>query len=214
MKKLHQYTMILLAGVLGACSSMSVDDPYVDSFPADFNSEVYMQLHPELRMMQIRETVSDYNEQYRTNSGLKLADYNKLKAAEDAVFVTNLEVLKAIYLDPYMGGGTEAGWETFSADATKLQSLADGYNYVGVDNDLALLTAIPVDYMGISQHFNMYGRIHGWAYRYCLPTELGTPRSELPIASQQLEGVQYAEDFVPDYNLYCRDANGVDRLIQ
>ena len=51
MKKIYQYTMILLAGVLGACGSMSVDDPYVEALPADFNPQEYLALHPILSAM-------------------------------------------------------------------------------------------------------------------------------------------------------------------
>ena len=48
MKKLHQYMMILVAGVLGACGSMSVSDPYAEALPADFNAQEYLSLHPQL----------------------------------------------------------------------------------------------------------------------------------------------------------------------
>jgi hypothetical protein len=246
MKKLHQYMMILLAGVLGACSSMSVDDPYVDSYPAGFSALEYMSLHPELRMMQYRDYASDYNTQLKENLGD--AAYNAQKSTDEANLLANTEAMQAIYFDKYMAGGTAEQWaaalqEKAEIEAAKaaveaaggptmadsvtnaiagkkpklwntIVSYVTAVNLVGVDNDFAVLTALPVDEDVISQQFLMFGRTHGFAYRACRPDELANVnRVDLPIYKQQAEGVQKAENFVADTNLYCQDEAGTVRVI-
>ena len=57
MKNLHQYMLILVAGVLGACGSMSVNEPYAEALPADFNPQEYLTLHPELHIAEIKDYV-------------------------------------------------------------------------------------------------------------------------------------------------------------
>jgi hypothetical protein len=46
---------------MAACSSMEVDDDelYVENFPKDFADTVYMNLHPELASIQIKQYVKD-----------------------------------------------------------------------------------------------------------------------------------------------------------
>lgn len=213
MKKLHQYAMILLAGVLGACSSMSVDDLYSDSFPADFNAQEYLNLHPELRIAQVLDAVDAYNENVKKSLGITA--YNAAKNKEDSTeFLSNTATLRAIYVDPFIGGGSEAGWAEFSADVTNLKKLYI-YNFVGTNEDLAMLQAVPMDYLAISEQYVMYGRTHGWAYRACSVAENANPTRAayaMTIVDAQSVGKK-AEDFVPDPYTYCRDATGVDRVI-
>ncbi|OWV21825.1 hypothetical protein B7982_12025 [Fibrobacter sp. UWB2] len=219
MKKLHQYMMILVAGVLSACGSMAVNDPYVEALPEGFNAQEYMSLHPELRARQLKDYVADYNSQFKTSLG---KDYDAVKKADDAAFLQDTERLGAIYTHPQIGAHSYEQWadliaQMSSADSTAneiFNSLAE-YNFINVADDAALLLTVPVDYVAISQQFNVFGREHGWAYRACRADEAANPaRSSLEIAKKQASRATSAAGFTPDTGLYCRDAAGVDRLIQ
>ncbi|SHK98627.1 hypothetical protein [Fibrobacter sp. UWB12] len=221
MKKLHQYMMILVAGVLSACGSMSVSDPYAEALPADFNAQEYMALHPELRVRQIKDFVADSNSKIKVNLG---KDYDATKKADDEAFLANMDVVMAIYTHPQIGGHNAEQW----ADVIKDLSLPDTsllyretrsglteFNFIGVADDASLLLTVPVDYQAIAQQFNIYGRDHGWAYRACRPEEAANPpRNSLPIFAQQLNIAEKDGAFIADSGYYCRDALGVDRLIQ
>ena len=221
MKKLHQYMMILVAGVLGACGSMSVSDPYAEALPADFNAQEYMTLHPVLRDRQIRDFVADYNSQIKTNLG---KDYDAIKKADDDAFMASLDVVQAIYLHPQIGGHVAEDWNNVVEDLAQVdtskaykerRTTLVEYNFVGVADDVTMLLAAPVDYQAIAQQFNIFGRDHGWAYRACRAEEAANPlRSTLPIAEIQKNPVVKDGAFVADTGFYCRDALGNDRLIQ
>ena len=223
MKKLYQYTMILLAGVLGACSSMSVSDPYSDSFPADFDVNVYMALHPELRILQVKDYVSNQNAATEAAWAQQGLDAATLKAKDEAAFKTNTTALASIYANPYLGGYNAAGWETDQADSTVLADLL-AFNFIGTTEDLTELQNIPVNEFLISQQYIMFGQSHGWAYRLCTEAEAADlvnhpDRKTLKIdslqrASATAEKAADAMKFVADTNLYCRDAAGADRVIQ
>jgi hypothetical protein len=216
MKKLHQYMIILVAGVLGACGSMSVSDPYAEALPADFNPQEYMALHPELRVRQIKDYVADYNSQFKTTLG---KDYDATKKADDDAFLANMDVVAAIYLHPQIGAHTAEQWssvlldlaqpDTSAAYRTARSGLAE-YNFIGVADDASLLLTVPVDYLAISQQFHLFGRDHGWAYRNCRPEEsANTPRANVAVSPVTTDGA-----FVPVAGLYCRDLTGVDRQVQ
>jgi len=233
--------MILLAGVLGACSSMSVDDVYGDSFPAGFSNQEYMDIHPELRMMQVRDYVAEYNDQLKKDVGTEA--FNAQKTADEAVLFANLTAVQQIYLDKFYCGGSAAVWDSAmqeypivqaqnailaqdpnDKDAkaakaacknwNKVVDYVSAVNFVGVADDLTALQNIPVDYLAISQQYQMFGRTHGWAYRACRADEAANQdRRTMPIDSLQRSGVADPADFITDTNLYCRDAAGVDRVI-
>ena len=221
MKNLHQYMLILVAGVLGACGSMSVNEPYAEALPADFNPQEYLTLHPELHIAEIKDYVADYNSQVKANYG---NEYEALKDADNEAFIANKDVVKAIYVHPQIGSHTEQQWNNLleklslpnSTDEYKsAHNALATYNMIGVDNDMSFLLAVPVDYQAVSQQFNVFGRDHGWAYRVCRPEEGANPlRSSLPIASIQQNIVKVDGTFIADEGLYCRDAEGNDRLIQ
>ena len=215
--------MILLAGVLGACSSMSVDDPYIENYPADFSVQEYMALHPQLRSMQYKEAVSAYNDSVSKVMG---GAYTAAKKTDDSLFMSNMDVLRAIFLDPYMGGGTQERWdkllENKSSTDTSISNTAkrnfnslSGFNFINQPDDILLLSQVPVDYDAIARQYSVFGRDHGWAYRLCRPEEgANIPRTALAIDKIQAVPVKDADSFVADNGLYCRDAAGIDRLIQ
>ena len=222
MKNLHQYMLILVAGVLGACGSMSVNEPYAEALPADFNPQEYLTLHPELHIAEIKDYVADFNSQVKANYG---NEYEALKDADNEAFIANKDAVKAIYLHPQIGSHTEQQWndllEKLSLpDSTdEYKSARDAlvqYNLIGIDDDKSFLLAVPVDYHAVSQQFNVFGRDHGWAYRLCRPEEGANPlRSSLPIAAEQQNIVSsQTGTFIVDEGFYCRDALGNDRLIQ
>ncbi|MBQ7078440.1 MAG: hypothetical protein IJM92_01975 [Fibrobacter sp.] len=221
MKKIYQYTMILLAGVLGACGSMSVDDPYVEALPADFNPQEYLALHPILSAMQYRDFVADYNNKQTT------VDKDS-RAADKAAFAANMDAIGYIYTHPFMEAHTPEQWAQLVANLSlpdtvpeykaaqgEVDNLVSRYNLVGVADDIAMLSSVQIDYFLISQQFTAFGRDHGWAYRLCHADEAAnTPRSALPIAKQQENIIIIEDTFKPDTGFYCRDAAGIDRLIQ
>ncbi len=222
MKKLHQYMMILVAGVLGACGSMSVSDPYAEALPADFNAQEYLSLHPQLRVRQIKDFVADYNSQVKANLG---KEYDAVKKADDEAFLANTDMLGAIYMHPQIGGHTSDEWAGILADFALpdtskgykiTRSMMAEYNFVGVADDASLLLSVPMDYQAVAQQYHVFGRDHGWAYRACRAEEAAnTPRDTLPIATYQKNHIAEKDgSFIPDTGYYCRDALGVDRLIQ
>lgn len=212
--------MILVAGVLGACGSMAVNDPYVEALPEGFNAQEYMSLHPELRARQLKDFVADYNDMIKKT--MDNASYTAKKAADDAAFLQDSERLSAIYTHPQIGAHSYEQWATLVAQMSSADSVANEifnslaeYNFIDVADDAALLLTVPVDYVAISQQFNTFGREHGWAYRACRANEAANPvRDTLSIAKKQASRATSAAGFTPDTGLYCRDALGVDRLIQ
>ena len=225
MKKFHQYMMILLAGVLGACSSMNVNDPYVDALPEGFSAEEYLSLHPELRVRQLKDYVADYNAQIRA-AQVDKASFDSTKKAEDAAFLANSEMLGAIYTHALIGGHSYEQWAQLIAQLSSADSLEKKtatetfnalaeFNFYNVADDAAVLLTVPIDYVAVSQQYNIFGREHGWAYRACRPDEANNmPRSSLPIYNTQVTKATSAANFTPDTGLYCRDATGVDREIR
>lgn len=214
MKKIYQYTMVLLAGVLGACSSMSVSDPYAENLPAGFDATTYMNLHPELRTVQIKDYVAAKNTMFKDSVKKAGGDYDALKAADDALFTADVASLAAICADSFIGGYDATTCAGIATNATLLTEMA-AFNFTSTAADYAALTSIPVDEVAISQQFVVFGQTHGWAYRLCTEAESQNPaRKDLPIHNQQGARAESTEGFVADTGLYCRDAAGVDRLIQ
>ncbi len=227
MRKLYQYTMILLAGVLGACSSLEVSEPYSDSFPAGFTAQTYMQLHPILRKLQIKDYVEMRNSLVKdsvTNAG---GDYAALKAADDATFAAS-PTLVQICSDPFMGGYPVDVCAAAAADANILKDLTE-LNFVGVADDFTALTQVPVDEVAISQQYIVYGESHGWAYRFCDATELANiTRDQVTVSVLNAQGIPVdsaitklqektvddPKKFVADPGHYCMDpATGILHLV-
>lgn len=235
MKKLHHYMMILLAGVLGACSSMSVDDPYEDSFPAGFSNKEYVELHPILVRFQIKDYVNDYNGRLKKEVGISA--YNAQKTQDSATLFGNVELVQQIYFDVDFGGGTPAKWDAAVQELAAIQAAKDAvaadsagadsltkatakkspslwnsiqaevmqFNFIGVTDDFAALKNIPIDSMAFSSQYVMYGRSHGWAYRACRPDEANNSAVEMYREETKKQEATKKGEFVADNNLYCRD---------
>ena len=74
MKLLNKFLIPFAALSLAACSSLDVDDSeaFTENFPEDFDGAVYMELHPQLVSLQVRNYIVNYNADakdadYRTN---------------------------------------------------------------------------------------------------------------------------------------------------
>ena len=223
MKKLYQYTMILLAGVVGACSSLDVSDPYSENLPSDFSAQTYMEMYPYLRKFQYKDFAEARN--LYVQDSLKALDsknyrttYKALKEADEANFkAMDPAILAEICKDPFMGGYPAESCVNVAANAEIMKDLIE-FNMIGID-DYSALRNFPVDEVAISQQYVIFGRSHGWAYRWCTEAETQDPdhhpaRELLPIAAQQSTRAESPEEFVADTGLYCRDAAGVVRLIQ
>jgi len=104
MKKLYQYTIILLAGVLGACSSLDVSDPYSENLPSDFSVGTYMQMYPLLRKYQFKDYVKARNIVVEDSLKKLGISYSDVKAQDEAIFKADIAALSTICSDPYMGG--------------------------------------------------------------------------------------------------------------
>ena len=227
MKKLYQYTMILLAGALGACSSLEVSDPYSENLPAGFTAQTYMQLHPVLRKLQIKDYVEMRNTIVKDSVTKAGGDYAAMKAADDANFAAS-PALVQICSDPFMGGYSLEACANPAADANIMKDLAE-FNFVGVIDDFTALTQVPVDEIAISQQYVVFGQAHGEAYRWCDATELANITREqvtVPVVNDQgvlvdssiveLQKVPVAsaDKFVADPGIYCQDpATGALHLV-
>ena len=234
MKKLYQYTMILLAGVVGACSSLDVNDPYSENLPSDFSVSTYMQMYPRLRKYQIKDYVKARNvivedslnqqkakvkamleqqgfaAEIVKDSLIKLGlDYNAIKTQDEANFKANTAALVEICKNPFLGSYPEASCANPAADATIMKDLA-GFNFINVADDFAILSnnnvTIPVDSVAISQQYIVFGRNHGWAYRWCVSeADLAGPVRDPAIEAAQATPVDDPEKFVADPGIYCKE---------
>lgn len=289
MKYLHHYLTLIAAVALTACSSMEVDEDevFAENFPKDFVDSVYMQVHPELRSLQIKDYVKSYNDSLSTSSG---SDFDEKKQKDIDAFNANVEQLHEIFVNPYYMGYSEKVWEDNmsekhedslacqttvdyksvlvvsgsdtarividsikfdagnfktvygydSADAEKVSKIFDigetikvasigqvydtlkvcdtidvivpgelnaiqksliaSFNFYDQEDDLAMLEKVPLDITSIVYQYTVYGRDHGWAYRFCTEEEAGNP-----VQTEEYPNVTM---------LYCVDENGVVREIK
>lgn len=116
MKNSFKYLMLLAVVALTACSSMEVDEAEAveENFPSDFVAAEYMELHPSLRSLQVRDYVDAYND----NLGLSKEEIE----ADTAAFMADTAQLHKIYTEPTLGGYSEElweeSWESYYEDST------------------------------------------------------------------------------------------------
>jgi hypothetical protein len=115
MKNSFKYLMLLAVAALTACSSMEVDEAEAveENFPSDFVAAEYMELHPSLRSLQVRDYVDAYND----NLGLSKEEIE----ADTAAFMADTAQLHKIYTEPTLGGYSEElwneSWESYYQDS-------------------------------------------------------------------------------------------------
>lgn len=105
MKKMKKFLPLISLAALMACSSMDVSESesMAENYPDDFDVTVYMELHPELRSLQIQDYVSNYN----TALGLE-----KEAITEDTTaFLADTAQLHVIFTTPEYAGYSEDIWE-------------------------------------------------------------------------------------------------------
>lgn len=106
MKLLNKFLISIAAVSLVACSSMDIEESeaVAENFPDDFSGAEYMQLHPELVSLQIRNYIAGYNDEVK---GSLTAE----AIAEDAqAFVDDTVQLRKIYANPMYGGFGDERW--------------------------------------------------------------------------------------------------------
>lgn len=112
-----------VASALIGCSSMDVDDEeaLAGNFPADFSDAAYIQLHPELVRVQIKDFVASYNSKLAdaAKANGTQAVFDSTKEADVAKYAANTEMLHTIMTTTQLAGFTEADWEKDWAGGTK-----------------------------------------------------------------------------------------------
>ena len=110
MKSIRLYLTTLAAVFMAACSSMEVDDDelYVENFPKDFADTVYMNLHPELASIQIKQYVKDHNESLKAS--MDEAAYQKMYDEDTTAFSKDTAALHEIFVTPTYVGFSEDDW--------------------------------------------------------------------------------------------------------
>ena len=88
MKNFKILFSIAVASALVGCSSMAIDDEEIleGNLPADFDVNEYMELHPELKRIQIKDFIAIHNENAEKaakNAGTA-AEFKTAKAADEA----------------------------------------------------------------------------------------------------------------------------------
>lgn len=303
MKKMKKFLPLISLAALMACSSMDVSESesVAENYPDDFDVNVYMELHPELRSLQIQDYVSNYNDALDTNV------YTDDVITEDSTtFLADTALLHVIFTTPEYAGYSEDIWEedwmsisvttvdtvitptlfdtvsvkldsmdtdadtvvsvltvyyptfdldeetnsvgtvsgysdsdtttaeaiSYEADSvsiiilwkyitrdtleydttiTETEEITEGsltkahrtllkkFNFYDTTDDLASLETVPWDTAAFSYQFIVFGKSHGWAYRYCTDDE----------ASNTIRG----SDVYPASTYYCEDEDGIVREI-
>ena len=233
MKKFHQYMMILLAGVLGACSSMSVDDPYEENFPEGFDANVYVELHPELRIAEIRDYVAYRNEVVSDSmkkAGVDDATLAAFTTNDETAFLANSVLIQYVYT--VLIGHSAEDWtayltqkavlatdpsdKTAKPAVTKVEKELKEFNFINVTEDQNTWNNVPKDLTAYSMQYTLYGKSHAWAYRYCNENEkIANPLvPETDLDDGKPAGTS-PTSFTPVTYLVCYDnVSLVNRVIQ
>lgn len=105
MKKMKKFLPLISLAALMACSSMDVSESesVAENYPDDFDVTVYMELHPELRSLQIQDYVSNYNSALGYTSDVITED--------TTAFMTDTAQLHVIFTTAEYAGYTEDIWE-------------------------------------------------------------------------------------------------------
>lgn len=118
MKLLNKFLIPFAALSLTACSSMDIDDDEAikENFPDDFDRAVYVEIHPELVSLQVRNYIVNANADARD----LLTDTSVIKADEKAFFEDTAQLHK-IFANPKYGGYTDAAWEKAMAPVVNMK---------------------------------------------------------------------------------------------
>lgn len=116
MKNFKILFSIAVASALVGCSSMAVDENEAleGNLPADFDVNEYMELHPELKRIQIKEYIVEYNKKVSKAAG---AEFSEAKAADEAAFVADTATMHKIVT--VYAGYSEDAWNLTLQSSTK-----------------------------------------------------------------------------------------------
>jgi hypothetical protein len=123
MKNFKFLFSVAVASALIGCSSMSIDeeDALAGNFPEDFSDVTYMNLHPELVRVQVKDFVAKYNAKLEEDAKAAetTAAFDSIKAADTAAYFGDTALLHKIMVDPMFAGFTEAAWTTAWTSTTR-----------------------------------------------------------------------------------------------
>ena len=121
MKNFKILFSIAVASAFVGCSSMAIDDEEIleGNLPADFDVNEYMELHPELKRIQIKDFIAIHNENAEKaakNAGTA-AEFKTAKAADEAAFEADTATIHKIVTT--YAGYTEDAWNLTLQGSTK-----------------------------------------------------------------------------------------------
>jgi hypothetical protein len=148
MKNVKYLLSVAVASALVACSSMDIDDQeaLAENFPEDFADSTYLNLHPELVRIQLKDYVTSYNKKLSDSvSSLVKAEtakcldedtdcinaakvyktaFDSSVAVDTAAYYADTAGLHKILVDRLLGGFTEADWQSdWNVSYTKTDSV-------------------------------------------------------------------------------------------
>ena len=133
MKLLNKFLIPFAALSLAACSSLDVDDSeaFTENFPEDFDGAVYMELHPQLVSLQVRNYIVNYNADAKDADSLITAE---TVVADSLEFIADTAQLHKIYASPYYGGYGEERWQEAMEPTMNLKcKMQDRYTMVNLN---------------------------------------------------------------------------------
>ena len=121
MKNFKILFSIAVASALVGCSSMAIDDNEIleGNLPADFDVNEYMELHPELKRIQIKDYIAIHNEnaEKAAKAAGTAAEFKTAKAADEAAFEADTATIHRIVT--FYAGYTEDAWNLTLQSSTK-----------------------------------------------------------------------------------------------
>lgn len=214
MRKLISLALLGSLAALSACSSMDVDDKdaVADNYPADFQRSEYVAMHRDLQVVQVRDSITRYNDAFR--AAYKL---------EHGVAYPQSEDVATLYSDSAAVFGLFSEFALYNPDLwdgvgtldTKTKAAINAFSFLGKSGaeDLEAcrqLLATALDSSLIEQQYVYYGWTEGRPYRYCKADDKMSTERDL---SQAKLNAYDKPDYFP--NTYCLDqASGTIYLIE
>jgi len=187
---------LLAAGAtlaLLACSSLEVDNPEEENFPADWSVVEYIKANPDLRALQIMDQVSIWN----ATKGFE--------SDEDA-FLADTALMTDVALK--FAGFTETSLDF--ADKDKMKFLKS-FNMYGVTDERVVLDTLTLDSIVFEKQFVVYGAVEGRPYRLCADTETSLVKKG-ECQSDEATSVGYVAHLYCSKSgvVYCIDCEATD----
>lgn len=178
---------LLAAGAtlaLLACSSLEVDNPEEENFPADWSVVEYIKANPDLRALQIMDQVNIWN----ATKGFE---------SDEAAFLADTTLMTNVALN--YAGFTETSLDFTDKDKMKYLK---AFNMYGVDNEVAVFETLALDTSVFEKQFVAYGAVEGRPYRTCKDNEANLVKRG-DCQSSEVASVGFVG------HLYCASAGAV-----